>query len=493
MIKKLTTLLSLILLGAIIPVFVNAQDLISVQFIPDPLIYAINFLPGDTVSGQIKVDNISGQIVNLYMWTTDVSDIDHLGDVLELKISQGQNTVYQDTLSQLFAENSVFLLDLNPQENQNFDFSLTFDISAGNEYQNKALGFNFHIGTEENVEENENDQGSGGGSTPIIISGGGGGTGSGGANPKLEIINLRAEEITETKVTIKWQTNLPATTQIIYSSQHQPHNFLPNNPLLYGYQNIFPEPEDSAKIIFHTLILENLTPCTTYYYRAISHNSSIAISEEKSFQTVCPQGEGLTEETGSQGNNFPTGKTEPVSPVSQPKTNPPLEVTPSLQEPTTQSPNSNESPQLLSQTLPVETSQGGDNRIQPGFLSLLLASINNTLNLKGLGCSPWWAILFLILYSLFKTFLSFSRSRNQLREGNDFLKKRYRIHTIIWLAWAIILFLIMLILMKICVNLLVLIFLLLVTALLFLRLKEVRNTQKNQQKTVESYPQFVKP
>lgn len=493
-IKNFTTLLSLILLGAVIPIVVSAQNLISVEFIPDPLIYATDFLPGDTVSGQIKVDNISGQTINVYMWTTDVSDVDRLGAVLELEISDGQNTIYQSPLSQLFAEDSVLLATLAFQEIKTFNFSLKFDINAGNEYQNKTLGFNFHIGTEENQQEDENDEGeNGGGSTPIIVTGGGGVV-----LPELEIINLRAENITQTGATIKWQTNMPATTQIIYSSEHQSHHFSPSAPPLYGYKNIFPVPEDGAKIIFHTLNLENLSPCTIYYFRAISHNSSIAISEEKSFQTTCSN-ERATETTspqesegGKEGSieELEESKSEPIS-GSGSNSQSPTAFLPQGLVPQT-SGGANENPPSYQETLPIKISQGGDYRIQPGFFSLLLANINNAFNLKGLGCAPWWAILFLVLYSLFKAYLSFSRSRKKGKEGNDFLKKRYRIHTIIWLVWAMFLFLLMLVSIKICTNLLILILLMLITVLLFLRLKEIKNTQRNQQKLAESYPQFAK-
>ena len=134
----------------------------------------------------------------------------------------------------------------------------------------------------------------------------------------------------------------------------------------------------------------------------------------------------------------------------------------------------------------------GKNRIQPGFLSSILASINNALNLKGLGCSPWWAVLLLILYSLFKSGVSLYRSQEQSKENNDFLKIKYRKHAGIWLAWAAILFLVMLVMMKICINLLVLALLVLVTLLLFLRLKEEKSKRKTYQKATQSYPQFVK-
>ena len=488
--KIITTLLA-IALGIIIPVFGNAQDLISVQFVPDPLIYAENFLPGDTVSGQIKVDNVSGQAVNIYVWTSDVSDTNHLGNALTLKLSKDQNIIYQSTLSQFFEQDSVFLSSIEAGKSENFEFSLQFDINAGNEYQNKELGFTLHIGTEENQEEG-GDSGSGGGSTPIIIGGGGVST------PTLEIINLRAEEIAETSAKIKWQTNLPATTQIVYSQENQPHYFLPNYPPLYGYQNLFPDPENSAKVISRTLSLKNLSPCTTYFYRAISHNSSLAISEEKSFKTICVPGGGST----SEESTLPEESTEPSeAPQKEIETSTETEINQEREEAATPLPSqpapslpqpSNQTSLQPAESFPIKISQGGKNRIQPGFLSSILASINNALNLKGFGCSPWWAVLLLILYSLFKSGVSFYRSQKQSKENNDFLKIKYRKHAAIWLVWAAILFLVMLVMMKICINLLVLALLVLVTLLLFLRLKEEKSKRKTYQKATQSYPQFVK-
>lgn len=117
----------------------------------------------------------------------------------------------------------------------------------------------------------------------------GNGGGGGGGPIYLTIFNEQESILRETTVTITWQTNLFSTSQVIYSAEGEPHTLDENNPPYYGYAHATPEPENPGMVTVHSVTLTNLTPGTTYYYRAVSHASPPEFSYlELSFTTPGP-------------------------------------------------------------------------------------------------------------------------------------------------------------------------------------------------------------
>jgi len=128
----------------------------------------------------------------------------------------------------------------------------------------------------------------------IVYLGGGGitfGTVDGGGPVSLIIFNEKNEEVLSDTVTVSWSTNKPATSRVIYDTVS--HSALGSTPN-YGY--VYSTPEDSDKVTSHTVKITGLIPCTTYYWRAISHESPEVLGDEIVFTTECHPEEGVGEE-----------------------------------------------------------------------------------------------------------------------------------------------------------------------------------------------------
>ena len=121
-------------------------------------------------------------------------------------------------------------------------------------------------------------------------NGGGGNTGGGSgggapAAPTLIIIDgsIQVTNVTETEMTIAWQTNLPASSYVIYSNQDgAPQMNLSDtsgNPPKYGYSNATSEIDTNPKVTNHSVTVTGLSNNNTYYFRVVSRGS-LAFSNE---------------------------------------------------------------------------------------------------------------------------------------------------------------------------------------------------------------------
>ena len=270
---------------------VSANGNLVVVFQNTPLFYEASFLPGDTVTRWVQVTNNTTETQQIGTQAINVSDPDHLGNVLNLVITENgiPTPRYNGTLSQFFAAGEIYLSDLAGNvTTTTYNYSITFNSNAGDEYQGKGLGFNFYIGFLGESVGQEMPPGIGGN------GGGGGGTSSGG----LIIFNEAIGGVGSDTVTITWDTNLNATTRVIYSLLSSAPVFNINNPPNYGYH--FSTSEDTNKVIDHTVVIPGLTPGTTYVFRCVSHNSPDTLSPEYSFTTLGAGETPITEVTPLQ-------------------------------------------------------------------------------------------------------------------------------------------------------------------------------------------------
>ncbi|MCD4705650.1 VWA domain-containing protein, partial [bacterium] len=140
-----------------------------------------------------------------------------------------------------------------------------------------------------NIQECEQEENTGGNSP----------SGGGGSIPSLYI---HSEGVLETGVDntlIKWHTNKPATSRVVYDVS--PVNPLGSWPNL-GYANS--TIENPEKITFHEVTISGLLSNTLYYFRTISSASPEIFSEEFSFTTAqAGEEEQDNEEENTEGEN----------------------------------------------------------------------------------------------------------------------------------------------------------------------------------------------
>ena len=89
----------------------------------------------------------------------------------------------------------------------------------------------------------------------------------------LAIVSIEVPLVTDTSAILSWKTNRPATGQVEYGLQARTYAFKTN--------------EDTALLVTHGSVVENLQPGITYYFRAKSIDAcgNEVISQDNSFTT----------------------------------------------------------------------------------------------------------------------------------------------------------------------------------------------------------------
>jgi hypothetical protein len=353
----------------------QAQPLPSlvVQFetAPLPLFQEVNFLPGEGVIRWVKVTNNSSETQKIGVKVTGSSDCTAdfcLSDKLNLVISKEGSQLYADSLTNFYNAGEILLSQLANGAMAWYDFGITLLPETGNDYQGLSTNFNFDIGF------------FGGESISSEIPPGGGGS----ILFVLTISKERVAEVGSDYAVITWETNLNATSRVIYSAFDEPRSFDPNLPPNYGYRHS--NTENPAKIIFHSMTITGLKPATTYYFRCVSHTSpDEAISTQLSFTTKGVAGAETEKEEGGEGG-------EGIPPVGE-------GVEPAIEGATTveEEPIVMPAPEVIT-----------------GFFPNLLANIGDIFKGFGITCYPnfpWWIILIFGAYPLLTSILNQNREK----------------------------------------------------------------------------------
>ena len=262
-----------------------AQTPLDVQFVPNPLFTKPNFLPLDETSGTATVTNNSGTTQTILTEAINVSDDDNFGSLLRLRITGG--TLFDNTLANfLTTAGEVSLGTISNGESKTFTYTVSFLDSNDNSYQGKSLGFDVCVGFQ-------------GGTThcgDTVIGDEGGGTTGGGTvhrgssgstirtliifnEQALDIFNVGSSGI----ATITWETNLLATSQVIYGLAPGPYTLDVDEPYIGFFGYPLATLEDGTKVINHSMSLTGLTPGATYLYRVVSRASPPTVSAEHQF------------------------------------------------------------------------------------------------------------------------------------------------------------------------------------------------------------------
>lgn len=274
-----------------LPVYADADDLV-VDFESSPLFSDANFLPGGEVTRSVDVTNNTDGAKNIIVEAINVSDPNEFGDVLNLRIKEDGDELFNDSLSEFFDAGEISLSEVTGGGGETtYDFTVSFSEGTENSYQGKSIGFDILIGFK--GAGGGNDEGGDG-------EGGGGGGGGGGGIAGLVINNERSVSVDETTATINWLTSFFSTSRVIYDTIPGTFNF--SAPPNYGYAFSTPESDTPANpngVTFHTVVISGLTPGTTYYYRTVSHASPDTVSFEQSFMTKGTKPPSLALETST--------------------------------------------------------------------------------------------------------------------------------------------------------------------------------------------------
>lgn len=159
---------------------------------------------------------------------------------------------------------------------------------------------NDDVDTSTTTDEGENGEGGNGGNT----GGDEGDTGVGMHN--LEIFAEMAGDRTTFSVVINWQTNVPATSRVVWStysvtSTEGCPEGTATGTCLYGYE--FSTAEDSTMVTSHSVTITGLNPSTIYYFRPISHASPEELGSEVMAETMAIPLGGSSGGSSSDGNN----------------------------------------------------------------------------------------------------------------------------------------------------------------------------------------------
>lgn len=306
----------LLLVGLVFPAF--ALAFVTTSGLP---FSATNVLPGTTLAGSIAVENTTGSTQ-----TAGIQIFDPAGDfalfATEMTYNVAGDFVTTGDMGELL--DVLTLGDVTDGATGNFEFSLTLNNDAPQDpLMGKSFGFTLCVGFI--------------GSEPVCgaafvppSSGGGGGGSSGGGGGSssgtiinLEISNEDAFPLGTDFATITWDTNLPATSQVVYGlASAGPYVLDEGNTPNLGYPQ--GTTETNTNVEDHEVDLTGLVAGETYLYRVVStRGSNTEVSPELTFtllsseellsgglSTSLPAGL-ILGDTTSENNSFGTSDNNP--------------------------------------------------------------------------------------------------------------------------------------------------------------------------------------
>jgi len=279
------------------PLSLHAANL-EVDFEAEPLFSEVNFLPGSDVERAITITNNSESTQSVIVEAINAFDDEELGDVLNLIITKGETTLFDDTLGAFLRTGEVSLASLGSGESAEYLFHVAFEGDADNSYQETGLGFDLCVGFEGGETSCGDTVISGEGDTGDGSSGGGGGsttnpgTGSGGGGGIFIVtpLEISDEDVTETDIPsgtalIEWNTNLLSTSQVIYGTvSGGPYSLNILTLPYFGYPS--GTVESTTKVTEHSVLLTGLIPGETYLFRVVSRASPPTVGFEYVFTFV---------------------------------------------------------------------------------------------------------------------------------------------------------------------------------------------------------------
>ena len=300
-----------------------APGAFMVDFQTMPLFSQSSMAPNDSVTRAIAVGNKDTNSESFYMEALN-SNTTGLANVLTLTVNNGQTQLYSDTLAHFFTVGRVALGVVAPSATTTYTATVSFISSSGNSYQNASAGFDLCIGILGGDTTCDGSNSGGGG------DGGGGGGGNGGSftpssgggggsiSPSLQISNEAGVLVPPTAAAVTWNTNVPATTQVVYGPESQGPYVLDTSAPNFDYPNS--TTEDSILTTRHSVSLQGLTPGKTYNFRVVSRLTvggaptvspeyQLAVPGTLALHTFFPTENSTNSSNSSSGGNNKKGNT----------------------------------------------------------------------------------------------------------------------------------------------------------------------------------------
>ncbi len=259
---------------------------LTATFSATPLFTIENFVPGAKSEAWVNINNNSESEKSAYIEAYNVTNPDNLASQMRFRIFENEIELYDENFQTFLNAGPVSLSSIAPDSSKKYDLEITFLSTASNEFESKTLGFDLCVAfwggeircTSAEVGEEQSTSGSGGG--------GGGGSGlSGGRHLIISNEGIGEMYLTGTPASgnaiVTWDTNIPATTQVIYGPADQTYTLDIN--ILPGMGYPFATEEIMSKTTDHLIILNDLTPGQTYVYRVVSRASPPSVSFEGKF------------------------------------------------------------------------------------------------------------------------------------------------------------------------------------------------------------------
>ncbi|MDP3941879.1 MAG: calcium-binding protein [bacterium] len=115
-----------------------------------PMFTVSNMAPGQSEEKTITVTNNAASARPVAIKGVKTSGAPSFPTVLDVQIKDGATVLYNDTLAQFFTDSldpeGIPLSTIGPGGSKAYDFIVTFQESAGNEFQNAEVVFNLTIG-----------------------------------------------------------------------------------------------------------------------------------------------------------------------------------------------------------------------------------------------------------------------------------------------------------------------------------------------------------
>lgn len=227
-----------------------------------------NLAPGRSVSATITVKNNQNKSHQAQIKGENLFDPAELASQMTLKIT-GDGVSHSNQFSRIFSQEDT-LSKIPSGESRTYNLTLTLSDEAPQQpYEGKSLSFDLVVALDDCNTS---------GCEVAVSSGGASGGGSSSGRMNLLIFNERgiAGTPVENSAQITWNTNKPATSQVIYGPAGSSYTLDLNAPNFgYPYATL----ETTFKTSGHSVVLSGLLP-GNYVYRVVSRASPASVSPE---------------------------------------------------------------------------------------------------------------------------------------------------------------------------------------------------------------------